>query len=74
VTSKVNGNHIFLPATDDFIYGEYWSSTLYSLNDRFYNTFAYYLSFSESRVPTYLSSYYRYLGKHIRPVKKNYNY
>lgn len=74
VTSKVNGNHIFLPATEDFIYGEYWSSTLYSVNDRFYNTFAYYLSFSESRVPTYLTSYYRYLGKHIRPVKKNYNY
>lgn len=74
VTSKVNGNSIFLPTTDDYVYGEYWSSTLYSLNDRFYNTFAYYLSFSQNRVPTYLSSYYRYLGKKIRPVKKNYNY
>lgn len=74
VTSKVNGNSIFLPTTDDNVYGEYWSSTLYSLNDRFYNTFAYYLTFSDNRVPTYLSSYYRYLGKRIRPVKKNYNY
>ena len=71
VTSKKNGNSIFLPASgyrrgDDLGYhgscGYYWSSTLYA-SDVYY---AYGLcSFSSSR---YTDLYDRYYGRAVRPV------
>lgn len=66
VTSKSNGNSIFLPASSldkAGSYGNYWSSSLNT--DTPYNAwFVYFYSSSVSR-----SSYYhRYLGRSVRPV------
>ena len=68
ITSKLNGNSIFLPVTEDNE-GSYWSSTLYTLSGPFYNNSAYYLNFSENYIPTGCQYYYRYIGRCIRPVK-----
>ena len=68
ITSKLNGNSIFLPVTEGNE-GSYWSSTLYTLSGPFYNNSAYYLDFSENYTPTGCQYYYRYIGKCIRPVK-----
>ena len=71
VTSKKNGNSIFLPAAgyrDDDLYdagdyGNYWSSSLYTYKSRS----AYALTFDSSDVyGTY--SFYRYDGQSVRPV------
>ena len=71
VTSKKNGNSIFLPAAgyrhDSSLdgaggYGNYWSSSLYT----YYTSDAYFLSFRSSRVDWYGS--YRYNGYSVRPV------
>ena len=71
VTSKVNGNSIFLPAAGyrdhtDVVFanynGDYWSSTFYADDPNF----ARYMSFSS----TYISVFgrYRYYGHTVRPV------
>ena len=71
VTSKSNGNSIFLPAAgyrdgsslyDAGSYGFYWSSSLYTG----YPGSAYYLFFGSSRVDWYYD--YRYYGHSVRPV------
>ena len=71
VTSKKNGNSIFLPATghryDDDLndagdYGDYWSSSL----SAYYSDNAYYFYFNSSNV--YRNYYYRCYGRSVRPV------
>ena len=76
VTSKVNGNSIFLPAAGDHYwgkdsYGYYWSSSLHdgyssSLHDG-YSSYAYLLSFDSAGVDTSYSD--RYFGYSVRPVR-----
>ena len=70
VTSKKNGNSIFLPAagcrsdsslSDAGSGGYYWSSSLISS----YPYYAYYVYFDSSYVNRY---YYRYYGLSVRPV------
>ena len=72
VTSKINGNSIFLPAAGyrsgsslyrPGIYGYFWSSSLYSDSP----SNAYYLFFNYS---SYVDWYYdsRYFGHSVRPV------
>ena len=72
VTSKKNGNSIFLPASGyryggylsgHGSYGDYWSSTLDDSNV----SYAYDLDFSSSYYYS-VSSYYRYVGFAVRPV------
>ena len=61
VTSKTNGNSIFLPSLHYAgSYGHYWSS---SPND---DTFAYYLGFASGGHS--MSIDYRYYGRSVRPV------
>ena len=71
VTSKVNGNSIFLPAAgcrnNDNLYdagslGNYWSSS-FNASSSYY---AYYVHFNSSNV--ILTNYYRYLGQSVRAV------
>ena len=72
VTSKKNGNSIFLPVSGDRYgsnldyhgwYGNYWSSTLYSSNV----SYAYHLTFDS--IDCYSNGfYYRYYGFSVRPV------
>ena len=70
VTSKINGNTIFLPAAGFCRYslssagsrGNYWSSSLAAD----YSYYAYYLCFGSAGV--YNSSYGRYDGQSVRPV------
>ena len=71
ITSKKNGNSIFLPAagyrSSSYLYGagssgSYWSSSL-STSD---SCLAYYLSFGSSDVGWY--DYYRYYGQSVRAV------
>lgn len=70
VTSKVNGNSIFLPAAgyrydssldDAGSYGYYWPSSLYS-----YSVYAYLLYFYSSNVDWFFDS--RYYGQSVRAV------
>ena len=73
VTSKKNGNSIFLPAAghcygsspdDAGTYGNYWISTPYaSYSDR-----AYYLYFYSGTHD--VRNYYRYYGRSVRPVSE----
>ena len=72
VTSKINGNSIFLPAagyrSNDNLnsagsYGYYWSSSL----DTYSNNYAYYVYFSSSIV-VWGNYYYRYYGRSVRAV------
>lgn len=71
VTSKINGNSIFLPAAgyrnysdlnDAGSYGCYWDSSLYSGN----SYYAYELYFDSSKVGWI--GYNRYYGRSVRPV------
>ena len=71
VTSKINGNSIFLPAAgyrdnDDLYdagyYGYYWSSSL----DTDYPNYAWLVYFNSDYVYRYY--YYRYYGQSVRPV------
>ena len=71
VTSKSNGNSIFLPAAGyrdvgsrDYVgsFGYYWSSTLVTDNPND----AYYLYFNSGNVDWYIN--YRYFGLSVRPV------
>ena len=71
VTSKSNGNSIFLPAAgyrygssllDAGSYGDYWSSSL--CTDSPY--YAWFVSFNSSNV--HRGNYIRYYGRSIRPV------
>ncbi|MBO5793609.1 MAG: hypothetical protein J6R11_00810, partial [Bacteroidaceae bacterium] len=69
ITSKKNGNSIFLPATSNSGYGRlgyYWSRSLYS-SDFHFNYFVYSLYFNSS--DTFLSYNYRYDGLSVRPVR-----
>ena len=72
ITSKTNGNSIFLPAAGYRVatslsnagsYGYYWSRTLYTST----TSDAYYLYFGSSSVHT--GSSYRYGGLSVRPVR-----
>lgn len=72
VTSTVNGNQIFLPATgyrvntdgiSDGSFGSYWSNSVYELRSHSANS----LNFSSAR-RVYLYSDYRYYGRTVRPV------
>ena len=72
ITSKSNGNSIFLPAAgyrrDTSLssagsYGLYWSRSLFAS----YSVSAYYLDFVSSDVSTYGS--YRCYGRSVRPVR-----
>ncbi len=72
ITSKSNGNSIFLPAAgvrDDTSlrsegsFGPYWSRSL----DTSYSDYAYCLSFSPSDI--YTGSSYRGCGRSVRPVR-----
>ena len=72
ITSKLNGNSIFLPAAGyrngsslyyGGSYGNYWSRTLYTSN----TSYAYSLDFSSSYVIT--NDYNRYYGQSVRPVR-----
>ena len=74
ITSKSNGNSIFLPAAgyrsgtflyDVGSYGGYWSRSLNSS----ITTAACYLYFSSSGIGT-SSDDYRYCGQGVRPVRK----
>ena len=74
VTSKTNGNSIFLPAAgyrddsslyDAGSYGNYWSSSL----NTSYSDYAYYLYFSSSSVSSYDDR--RYYGQSVRPVLRD---
>lgn len=77
VTSKTNGNSIFLPAAgfrynsniyDEDNHGYYWSS---SLNTR-YSSYAYYLSFYSGYVDCFF--YYCKYGRSVRPIKSKTNF
>ncbi len=72
VTSKTNGNYIFLPnagyrkgssRNDDYYYGYYWSSKY----DSYSNYNAYYLSIYYLNQQN-MSNKYRYYGQSVRPV------
>ena len=72
ITSKSNDNSIFLPAAgyhyDTSLnnagsYGGYWSRSL----GTGYSSYAYYLSFYSGNIDW--SSYYRYYGQSVRPVR-----
>ncbi len=72
ITSKRNGNSIFLPAAGgrhgtslDYAGsdGYYWSRSL----DTYYSDGARYLRFGSGYISTY--SYYRYCGQGVRPVR-----
>lgn len=72
ITSKVNGNSIFLPAAgyinDSRFYdvgtlGFYWSSSLSTSSD-----YAYYLSFNSKSIFYNFNGSYRYFGQSVRPV------
>mgnify|MGYP007130648445 CR=1 FL=1 len=72
ITSKSNGNSIFLPAAgyryDPNLYnagsdGYYWSRSL----DTSYSCYAYYLRFYSSDI--YTHNYFRDDGKSVRPVR-----
>lgn len=74
VSSKINGNSIFLPASgcryNSSVYGRnsaghYWSSSLYEKN----NIHAYYRHFFSDRLDD-KNFYYRYYGQSVRPVCK----
>ena len=71
ITSKINGNSIFLPAAGCRYYsdlddagsnGYYWSSSLYMYS----SNYAYYLYFSSDNF--YWFYYRRYYGQSVRPV------
>ncbi len=70
VTSKTNGNSIFLPAAGFYVslqssagvYGDYWSSTPYEVN----TGSAYYLYFYSGNLGTYWI--HRVSGRTVRPV------
>ena len=65
-----NTNSIFMPVTDEGSEdGSYWSSTMYTLQDAFRYNSAYYLEFSKNGGVSHRNYYYRYIGRHIRPVK-----
>ena len=65
-----NTNSIFMPVTDEGSEdGSYWSSTMYTLQDAFRYNSAYYLEFSKNGGVSHSNYYYRYIGRHIRPVK-----
>ena len=72
VTSNVNGNQIFLPATgyrantdgiSDGSFGSYWSNSVYELRSHSAN----YLNFSSASGVSERSDY-RYYGRTVRPV------
>ena len=72
ISSKSNGNSIFLPAAgyrydasldNAGSYGFYWSRSL----NTSYSYYAYYLSFDSSNINA--SNYYRYYGQSVRPVR-----
>ncbi|MBQ5622209.1 MAG: hypothetical protein IIU92_06310, partial [Bacteroidaceae bacterium] len=72
ITSKSNGNSIFLPAAGYRIdtslnyagsYGGYWSRSLSTS----YSNYAYYLYFNSSGI--YTSNGFRYYGQSVRPVR-----
>ena len=72
ITSKENGNSIFLPAAgyrrNISLYGagssgEYWSRTLNSDDPSYAGS----LRFDSSNI--YMGSYYRYFGRSVRPVR-----
>ena len=73
VTSKTNGNSIFLPAAgfrEDFrysvvgMYGSYWSSTPQEVNNKKANS----IFFCSSSCGA--NANYRYYGLSVRPVSK----
>ena len=73
ITSKSNGNSIFLPAAgyrrgtsldDAGSYGCYWLRSLYAST----SDYAYYLDFYSSYIDTY-DYLYRYYGQSVRPVR-----
>lgn len=77
VTSKKNGNSIFLPAAgfcqDDDLgnvgnSGCYWSSSLYANN----SSYAYYMCFNTNYVDCY--SYYRRCEQSVRTIKSKTNF
>lgn len=68
VTSRVNGNSIFLAAPTNGE-GSYWTSIMYFLDGPFKNNSAYHLEFSQSMVPDHCTYFYRYYGRMVRPVK-----
>ncbi|MBQ7526491.1 MAG: Ig-like domain-containing protein [Bacteroidaceae bacterium] len=72
VTSIINGKSIFLPAGGDHSqttyelegeHGYFWSRTL----DTYQSNFGFYLDVNASKVTS--SSYYRYFGQSVRPVR-----
>lgn len=69
VSSKVNGNYIFLPCNGDYTHagdgGSYWTSTPMPNDD--WNIYSYYLSFGNS-FKTTVNIDYRYYAHRIRPV------
>jgi hypothetical protein len=74
VTSKQNGNSIFIPASGCYYYGDayysssfglYWSSTLYT-DDSDGTIYAYYLNFDST--VHYQDYFARCFGRTIRPV------
>lgn len=70
VTSKKNGNSIFLPTAGDWLYtycnsgtyGHYWSSSLTS-----YSSLAWHIIFTRTNAP-HMQGEVRYLGLSVRPV------
>ena len=69
VSSKVNGNYIFLPCEGDYrtsgIKGSYWTSS--PMPNDGYNTYAYHLTFGNNSKPS-VNVTGRYNAKRIRPV------
>jgi hypothetical protein len=72
ITSKSNGNRIFLPASgcrdvtglgDAGSYGYYWSRSL----DTSFSYNAHYLGFDSSHI--YTLNHSRYYGQSVRPVR-----
>lgn len=68
VTSKINGKSIFLAAPFDD-QGSYWSSIMYFLDGPYKDNSAYFVDVTQSIVPTFCQSYYRYKGRMVRPIK-----